>query len=411
MPLDLAAIGRKLAAARENSGISQEQAAKAIGIPRSALSLIETGDRTLSTLELAGLAKLYGRPMVDFLQEEEGPQSDLIALCRVSEEFASRPELQQTIQELLNVCREGASLGQMLKRPPRQGPPAYSVPAPKNYVDSVEQGLAIAQEERKRLDLGDAPIPDIAELLACEGIWTASSDLPNEMSGLFIRDAVIGLAIIVNKSHPNARKRFSYAHEYAHALLDRDHAISVTTRENSKELIERRANAFAAAFLMPETGVRELMESVRAGEPSRRTFTTYDVASESGPEAEKRSSPGSHIINFTHPAMVAYHFEVSYQAACYRIKDLGYTNRDQLTKLLEDEERFGRPYLDLLPKGRMLYKSDSDGHELEEQLVPLIIDALRAEEISESKARSIAKTLGLGRDKIDTILALGETVQ
>lgn len=413
MALDLVAVGKKLAAARENAGLSQEQAAKAIGIPRSALSLIETGDRTLSTLELAGLAKLYGRPIIEFLQVPEAPTSSagLVALCRVSEEFASTPELQQHIKKLLDICREGASLEQILKRPVRKGPPAYAFEEPKNQADAVEHGLAIAAEERKRLDLGDAPIPDIAELLACQGIWAASSTLPNEMSGLFLRDAVVGLAIIVNEKHPTARKRFSYAHEYAHALLDRDRAVTVTTKSNSKDLIERRANAFAAAFLMPEAGVREVLECLRAGEPSRRLFVSYDVATEASSEAEKRSAPRSTAIDFTHAALVAYHFDVSYQAACYRLIDLDFVNREELNKLLSQEESLGRPYLELLPKGKALYQSDPDGHELVEQLIPLVIEALKAEEISESKARAISKSLRLSRADIDTVLALGEAVQ
>lgn len=408
MALDLVALGKRLAAARENAGISQELAAKAIGIPRSALSLIESGDRSVSTMELAGLAKLYSRPIAEFFQAAQSQEPDLLALCRVAPEFESRPELRQAIEELLEVCREGVSLERLLKRPARKGPPAYAFASPKNYAEAVEHGLNIAAEERKRLDLGDAPIPDIAELIASQGIWTVSTKLPNEMSGLFLRHEGVGFAIIVNESHPTARKRFSYAHEYAHALLDRDHAVTVTTQQNSKELIERRANAFAAAFLMPEAGVRELLESVRAGEPSRRVFTTYDVAMDSGPEAEKRAAPGAVAINFTHAALVACHFDVSYQAACYRIKDLGFVNRDQLTILLEQETKLGRPYLELFPKGKSLYNPEPDGHELMEQLLPLLIDALKADEITEAKARAIGKTLGLHRSDIETILTLGE---
>lgn len=410
MALNMVALGRKLAAARENAAMSQEQAAKAIGIPRSALSLIETGDRTLSTLELAGLAKLYGCAVADFFlgTQASDSESDLVALCRVSEEFRSKPELQQKIKELLDVCREGAALEMMLKRSARKGPPSYTPGDPKSQAEAVEHGLKVAAEERKRMDLGDAPIPDIAELIACEGIWAASSRLPNEMSGLFLRDATVGLAIIVNETHPTARKRFSYAHEYAHALFDRDRSITITTKQNSKDLIERRANSFAAAFLMPEAGVRELLEGVRAGEKSRRLFVNYDVANESSTEVEKRAAPGSTSIDFTHAALLAYHFDVSYQAACYRLKDLDFVNRDQLTKLLNQEDTHGRPYLELLPKGRALYRADSDGHELVEQLIPLLIDALKAEEISDSKARSIAKTLGLSRADVETVLALGD---
>lgn len=409
MAIDLTALGKRLAGARENAGLSQEQAAAAIGIPRSALSLIESGSRGLSTLELAGLAKLYNRPIGYFFEPGPEAEADLLTHCRVAPEFASQPELCGIIEELLEICRQGASLERVLRRDQRSGPPAYPLPVPKGYADAVEQGLAVAADERRRLDLGDAPIQDIAELIACQGIWTASTRLPNEMSGLFLRHPDVGLAIIVNESHPHARKRFSYAHEYAHALLDRDNPLTITTQQNSKELVERRANAFAAAFLMPPGGIRELLESVKAGEPSRKTYTTYDVATDSGPESEKRTAGGAARISFAHVALVAHHFEASYQSACYRLKDLGYTNRDELTRLLGEEEALAKPFLLLLPKGKALYQAEQDGRELRGQILPLLLEALKADEITEGKVRDIAKRLSLSRSETETLLTLGES--
>jgi Zn-dependent peptidase ImmA (M78 family)/transcriptional regulator with XRE-family HTH domain len=401
MALDLNALGKRLAEARDNAGLSQEQAAAAIGIPRSAISLIESGGRTLSTLELAGLARLYSRPIASFFEPESGTSSDLLTHCRVAPEFADRPELCQKVEELLGVCREGVGLERLLHRNHRSGPPAYPLPGPSNYAEAVEQGLAVAADERRRLDLGDMPIADIAELVAGQGIWTASDSLPDEMSGLFLRHPDVGLAIIVNKNHPHARKRFSYAHEYAHALMDRNSPVTVTTRENSKELVERRANAFAAAFLMPETGVRDLLESFRAGEPSRRVYTTYDVATAGGATA----------IAFPHAVLVAHHFEVSYQAACYRLKDLGYMNRDGLKLLLEQEETLAKPFLSMLPKGRTLYGTEPDGRELRGQILPLLLEALKADEITEGKARDIARKLRLSRADTETLLTIGDSAQ
>lgn len=408
MAIDLIALGKRLAAARENAGLSQEQAAAAIGVPRSALSLIESGTRSLSTLELAGLARLYNRPIAYFFEAGEDADADLLTHCRVAPEFASRPELCGIIEQLLDVCREGTSLERVLNRAHRVGPPAYQLSVPKGYAEAVEQGLAVAAEERRRLDLGDAPIPDIADLIASQGVWTASTKLPNEMSGLFLRHPDVGLAIIVNESHPNARKRFSYAHEYAHALLDRHTPLTVTTQQNSKELVERRANAFAAAFLMPPAGIRELLDALRAGEPSRKTYTTYDVANDTGPESERRTAGGAVRITFVHVAMVAHHFDASYQSACYRLKDLGFMNREELTTLLAQEETLGRPYLELLPKGKSLYAAEKDGRELRGQILPLILDALKADEITEGKVRDIAKRLQLTRTETDTLLTLGE---
>ena len=71
MALDPVILGRKLREARENRQLTQEQAAQAIGISRTALVHIENGKRSLSTLELSALSKLYRRSPADFFAVEE----------------------------------------------------------------------------------------------------------------------------------------------------------------------------------------------------------------------------------------------------------------------------------------------------------------------------------------------------
>lgn len=59
-------IGSRLREAREYLGLSQEEAAKATHLSRSAISLIESGQRKLDSVELMDLAKLYQRPIAYF---------------------------------------------------------------------------------------------------------------------------------------------------------------------------------------------------------------------------------------------------------------------------------------------------------------------------------------------------------
>jgi transcriptional regulator with XRE-family HTH domain len=67
---DRKTLGERLREAREYLGFSQEEIATFLGVPRSALSLIETGQRKVDALELKKLAGLYKRPITHFTGEE-----------------------------------------------------------------------------------------------------------------------------------------------------------------------------------------------------------------------------------------------------------------------------------------------------------------------------------------------------
>jgi transcriptional regulator with XRE-family HTH domain len=67
---DRQALGERLKEAREYVGLKQEDVARKLGIPRSALSNVEAGLRKVDALELARLAKLYQRPVAWFTGED-----------------------------------------------------------------------------------------------------------------------------------------------------------------------------------------------------------------------------------------------------------------------------------------------------------------------------------------------------
>jgi transcriptional regulator with XRE-family HTH domain len=91
-------IGAKLKEAREYLDISQEDAAKHVGINRPALSLIENGQRKLDSVELIALAKLYQRPIAYFTEEnfsvEPNPNAAVFARRYESLSEADKKELE-----------------------------------------------------------------------------------------------------------------------------------------------------------------------------------------------------------------------------------------------------------------------------------------------------------------------------
>jgi Zn-dependent peptidase ImmA (M78 family)/DNA-binding XRE family transcriptional regulator len=403
MPIDLATLGKRLKKAREDRGVTQEAAADALGVPRTAIVHIEAGNRSISTLELSLLADLYERPIAEFFSEgplPDAPEEDpILALHRITDSFKDQPEVQRQIARCVEICREGAALEEVLGKKRRSGPPFYSLPEPRNALDAVRQGANVAAEERKRLGLGDAPIHALADLLSNQGVWVASVDLPNDMSGMFLRHTSLGMVILVNHNHPRPRKRFSYAHEYAHALMDRNRPAIISTRENSKDRSETRANAFAAGLLMPEAGVRSFLTSLDKGQPSRQSQLVYDLAGDGGFEATGRTAPGSQKIVYQDVASLARYFGVSYQASVFRLQALSLVSQSEREALIEQEE-LGNSYLRLLHFRQAIDtpeegpdKDAGQNQELVSQVVYLAIEAFRREEISKGRLLDLSKKL------------------
>jgi hypothetical protein len=147
--------------------------------------------------------------------------------------------------------------------------------------------------------------------------------LPDEFSGVFIADASIGFAIVVNVTHDAVRQRLAVAHGYAHAVCELTDTIRVCTNANATELIERRAAAFAVAFLLPAAGVAGTVHRLGKGQPSRQEYWAFDAASEQSVRAEERSTPGSQTMTYLDGVWIARRFGTTYPLAIARLLALG----------------------------------------------------------------------------------------
>ena len=366
-------LGTKLKQARESVGMSQADVADALNLTRTAITQMENGKRAVSTLELSQLAALYHRPVSAFFGAHDADEEDVLAvLNRALPDFGARDVVKKQVSRYLNWCREGHNLERILGRGRRSVLPAYTPPVPKDSWQAVQQGEAIARQERKRLDLGRAPVPDMVRLMRTQGIWASAAAFPDGISGLFLSHTSIGMAIFANAAHSRSRKRFAYAHQYAHALMEREAPVTLSQAANLSELAEQRANAFATAFLLPADGVAALLESFGKG---KQRVAYYDVA------------------------MLARHFGVSYLAAVYRLKNLHHISPTECATLAEKAD-MGKEYLRQLD-----YLSDLDGTDdestiqraLRGDIIYLALEAHRREEISRGKLGDIAELLDVDK--------------
>lgn len=77
---DRADIAARLKEAREYLGLSQQEVATTLNLPRTAVTMMESGQRRVDSVELKALAKLYQRPITFFTGEEEPRLSSDVAL-------------------------------------------------------------------------------------------------------------------------------------------------------------------------------------------------------------------------------------------------------------------------------------------------------------------------------------------
>lgn len=398
-------LGRRLRRAREFAGLSQQAAADRMGLQRTAVTHWEAGSRSVSTLELVRLSELYHLHVSDILSpgaddEDEGLVSILYRKSPMLEKEAGAPE---QILHCIRLCRERARLRRILGIETQSaGPPRYDAPAPRTAGCAITQGEQTAEQERSRLGIGNTPIPDVAELIMSQGISASVVELPDGISGLLRSDRSVGLAILVNRSHSFSRKRFSYAHEYAHALLDRDRKIAVSSVDNSSPLLELRADAFAAAFLMPRTGIFHGLRNLGKGLPSRQEQSVYNVANGRHTEAVLRTAPSSQRITFNDIIQLANWFGVSYRSVIYRLLNLRYLSNPESCKLLK-QKCLAREYLKTITRS----KDDSEPKEQDQQdrdlrhdIAYLALEAYRRMEISRGRILELSGLLGLDGDSL-----------
>lgn len=418
MPITAQELATRLRQAREAAGLTQEDVARRLGLPRSSVAQIELGNREVSSLELDHLARLYGRSFDELLAAEFDPAATLVAIFRAQAAAAREDDLFDAATHAIELARQLAALEDLLEIE-RAGlrTPAYAVPAPRAKWEAVQQGNQAAAEERRRLGLGDAPAGDVADLLEGQGVRTALLELPDDISGLTLMDPRLSFFVVSNADHSVLRRRFSWAHEYAHIVFDRERRGTVSRGAERSELTEVRANAFAAAFLLPPGGARRFLAELGKGRGSRERWEIFDENEERQPiPAEDRPEPGSQDVQLYDVIRLAHRFGVSRTAAIYRLKNIRLVSQAELDHLLAQEEAEGREIeraLALPPwqarcgapaaAGENGAAQTSAG-DFRGRFLSLALEAYRRDKISRGKLRELGRLVGAGAEEMDELV-------
>jgi Zn-dependent peptidase ImmA (M78 family)/transcriptional regulator with XRE-family HTH domain len=235
-------IGQRLRLARAAAGLSLRDLAERLDNPVTAQALnkyehdeMMPGSPVLLSLSRAlevPVSYLLASPEV-VLEQVEFRRSDLRARDRARLEARVVDGVQRylTVEDVLNV----ASVD--WERP-------RGAPFP---VGELPEADRAARSMRADWQLGVEPLPNLAEFLEEKGIKVLMERMPAGVDGLMCRVAWRGrgnVPVIVVNDHKwvsGERQRFTLAHELGHLVLDCAANVPV----------EKAANRFAGAFLMP----------------------------------------------------------------------------------------------------------------------------------------------------------------
>ena len=344
-------LGQRLKRAREASGLTQQQVADRVALTRVAISQIESGQRTVSSLELTRLSRLYARDIVSFLEEKPtefnyfstGVEKDALAvLFRTHPELVQNDARREALQQAFEIFREYLNLKDLLGLDKERNlPPVYTYREPKSIWEAIQVGERAAEAERGRLELGNDPIRDMAELVESQGIPVIEINLDEQISGIFMANAEAQLCIFINQAQldrAKARVAFTIAHEYSHILLDRDKVSAISKISNERDLFEVCANAFATAFLMPKEGVSQFLKNIGKGESSREKLLAYTEQPDPLVGHHRRLA-SSQIITLYDIVKLCAYFGTSFEAALYRLRNTKFLSEESFDQLYRQKEK------------------------------------------------------------------------
>ncbi|KJS60889.1 ImmA/IrrE family metallo-endopeptidase [Streptomyces rubellomurinus] len=243
------------------SGLSQRDFGLRIGLDDSKLSKSLSGSRRFSSLDLARIAELC-TVTVDWLITGEEPPLALAARTT----GGSAGEAIRAARRYSTLRSDMAAIGF-----PQPWRPVLQDPATGNWTERgrrlatsalgavARSGLSVQQEDLSKLveEVFGADVAVVEVGPDFDGLAAASSDAK---------------IILLATCHLPSRQRFTLAHELGHLLAGDNQELhldnDVFDKVYAKEPSEIQANAFAAAFLMPEEEMRQAVGATGLTEAS-----------------------------------------------------------------------------------------------------------------------------------------------
>jgi len=249
-------LGVRLKAERDKLGLTQQQVADLMGesFYQETISQIEAG-RDVKAWELAKLARIYHRDFNYFLEETVTSQMESRIIWRAKAE--NKPLIEQRfLQFIENYERLDKLVGTKRNK---FRPVQWTEEEINNLISQPYPQIEnLALRYQRELNLGSRPacvLPKILEEELAIKLYYCETDSAGSAASTV--NESFGPAIMVNASDTFGRRNYDIAHEFFHLItwfIFSDEQIY--GKNNQKSDVEKWAEAFSSAILLPAEAVR-----------------------------------------------------------------------------------------------------------------------------------------------------------
>ncbi|SDZ41476.1 Zn-dependent peptidase ImmA, M78 family [Amycolatopsis xylanica] len=231
----------RITLARKRRSLTVAELARRLDVSAQSVTNYERGRQQPSTGTLRRLALVLGFPEAFFMAPpgEEVPETAVA--------FRARSKLS------LGKRASAVSAGVLAVEFNTWLEETFRLPEPDLPTLDHPDPETAAEMTRARWGLGNEPIPNVIHLLEAHGVRVFSLATEHSEVDAFSFWQASTPFVFLNTGKTPERSRFDAAHELGHLVM---HAGA---RESRGPEAEQQANAFAGAFLMPESSVRARM--------------------------------------------------------------------------------------------------------------------------------------------------------
>lgn len=354
-------LAQRLKMARERVGLSVIDAARKLGYRSyQTLSNIEAGQRKVKASELHQFARVYFCSLNDLLSENVA-KKEMILLWRKAPEGTAKKEVEA---EIMYHCEQYHFLEKLLGLTLRRDPKFFDL-----TIDNVSTNRdidSLADDTRRLLELGSRPAFTLKNILEqTHGIKFIYHRLSTISSAASTVHPDYGPVIVINSDEAPWRRNYDLAHELFHLITWKIIPVDTLQGEYLDD-IEKKADRFASALLLPEGEIRKAIGKVLENQEIATYADLVDIARD---------------------------FGVSTAALLYRLSNIGFIKWERAHELSANED------LASLDKARRM--DDWGSRPVSERLHSLAVKCLRKGLLSRGR---FAEIIGIDRSEIDQFI-------